>query len=110
MQELKTLPPDEKRTYGAQVNVAKQTLLESIQNKRTHIESVLIEQQLLDESIDITLPGRTQHLGSKHPITRVIEEVTDYFSVSFVTIYAGSKNLVLDRLRMGNRVYFKNKQ
>ena len=35
------------------------------------------------------------------------KEVANYFSVSFVTIDAWSKYGVLDRLRMGNRVYFK---
>ena len=39
-----------------------------------------LQQKLIAEQIDVTLPGRGQHVGSVHPVTQVRLRVNDYFS------------------------------
>ena len=38
-----------------------------------------MNQQLAEETIDVTLPSRKINIGSKHPLTRTIEEIEDLF-------------------------------
>ena len=49
----------------------------------------LINQKLESERIDITLPATKIKYGSKHPISRVIEEFEDLFLSMGYTIYDG---------------------
>lgn len=34
---------------------------------------------MAEETIDVSLPGRHIEIGSKHPLTRTIEEIEDLF-------------------------------
>jgi phenylalanyl-tRNA synthetase alpha chain len=43
------------------------------------LEEAAIQQQLENESIDVTLPGRPAKTGNHHPLTRVVEEIEDLF-------------------------------
>lgn len=38
-----------------------------------------LNKQLAEETIDVSLPGRHIEIGSKHPLTRTIEEIEDLF-------------------------------
>ena len=38
-----------------------------------------INEQLAKEAIDVTLPGRPARTGNHHPLTRVVEEIEDFF-------------------------------
>ena len=37
-----------------------------------------LNKQLAEETIDVSLPGRHIEIGSKHPLTRTIEEIETY--------------------------------
>lgn len=39
----------------------------------------LLAKRLEDEKIDVTLPGREAHLGSKHPINIILDDLESYF-------------------------------
>jgi len=44
------------------------------------LQQQLLSRRLAEERIDVTLPGRQQHYGHKHPITQVTEEVVGIFA------------------------------
>jgi phenylalanyl-tRNA synthetase alpha chain len=76
MQTLKSLPPEERRAFGANVNALK-----------TEIETALAERIAAVEasrppagSVDVTLPGREHAAGRIHPLMRVRQDVEDIFS------------------------------
>lgn len=77
MQLLKDLPAEERKEFGAQVNVIKQTITEAIEKKKEILESEAILERLKQEAVDITLPVREEKRGKIHPITKVIDEVVD---------------------------------
>ncbi len=79
MQELKNLAPEEKKSFGAQVNELKKFIEEMIEQFSKRLESEAIEKKIAQEKIDITLPGRALRLGSKHPITKTIEDMVSIF-------------------------------
>jgi phenylalanyl-tRNA synthetase alpha chain len=76
---LKEVPVSEKPHVGKLVNDLKTVLEESIENT---IQTLLLREEnsrLQSESIDVTLPGRKKQKGSKHPITRMIDEMLEIF-------------------------------
>ena len=65
---------------GQVANVAKEQLLGTIEQRKSIINQEQLAQQLQQEKIDVTLPGRGQTLGSLHPITHVRQRVERLFS------------------------------
>ena len=52
-------------------------------------ESALAATRPSGPSLDLTMPGRTQWRGAKHPVTVVIEEIEDIFRELGFTVVAG---------------------
>ena len=75
--EMRTLTPEERPAAGKALNQAKQ----KINSLFSEAESKLSNSNDGDDSssIDITLPGRKTNLGSKHPITKIIDECSKVF-------------------------------
>ncbi|WP_018394119.1 phenylalanine--tRNA ligase subunit alpha [Bacillus sp. 37MA] len=83
------LSAEERPKMGALVNVVRETISKSIEEKQELLEAAAIEQQLAQESIDVTLPGRPVKQGSHHPLTRVAEEIEDLFIGMGYTVAEG---------------------
>ena len=75
---IKELPKDQRPKAGQLLNQAKRTLEELIQAKEQELAQEQ-EQRLQKEKIDISLPGYGPPLGSKHPISIILEEIVDIF-------------------------------
>ena len=86
---LGKLLPEERPKAGAQINVAKQQVQEAINKRRAAIEQQALEARLATETIDVTLSGRGQDLGTVHPVTRTMERVSDYFGRIGFTVEQG---------------------
>ena len=81
---LGKLPPEEKKTAGAEINRAKQAIEEALNSRREAIRLLALEAKLAEESLDITLPGRSESLGGLHPVTRTLERIEGLFrSIGF---------------------------
>ncbi|MFK7978306.1 MAG: phenylalanine--tRNA ligase subunit alpha, partial [Halioglobus sp.] len=77
---LGKLPAEEKPAAGAKINVVKQELQDLIGERKSAMEASKVAEQLAQETIDVTLPGRGQTTGGIHPVTRTIERIEDFFS------------------------------
>jgi len=73
------LPAEERPKMGALVNVVRETVTEVLEERMVVLEEQAINEQLAKEAIDITLPGRPIRTGNHHPLTRVVEEIEDFF-------------------------------
>lgn len=73
------LPAEERPKMGALVNVVREAVTESLEARMTLLEEEAINAQLAKEAIDVTLPGRPIQTGNHHPLTRVVEEIEDFF-------------------------------
>lgn len=76
---MATLPAAEKPLFGQALNQAKVAIEESIHTSLEHIHTKELAAKLAADSIDVTLPGRKFAYGSKHPITKVIDEIKEIF-------------------------------
>ncbi len=86
---LGKLLPEERPKAGAQINMAKQQVQEAINQRRASFDTEALAAQLAGETIDVTLSGRGQALGTVHPVTRTMERITDYFCRIGFTVEQG---------------------
>ncbi len=77
---LGKLTPEERPDAGAKINVVKQELQDLIGARRAELERAAVNERLVQETIDVTLPGRGQSTGGIHPVTRTIERMEDFFT------------------------------
>ena len=80
MKGLGALPPEERPKVGQLVNVVKDELEGAVEQAMSAAREAATAQRLATERIDVTLPGRRHRLGSKHPVTLVVEEVSEIFA------------------------------
>ena len=80
LKNLVNLSVEEKPKVGQFVNQAKRDISACIEEKMLQLKEQELQQKLIAEQIDVTLPGRGQHVGSVHPVTQVRLRVNDYFS------------------------------
>lgn len=80
MKGLGALSIEEKKTFGAAINVEKQRFQDAINQKRDELNAAKLEAQLKAESLDVTLPGRGQAIGGLHPVTNTLERVVSLFT------------------------------
>jgi phenylalanyl-tRNA synthetase alpha chain len=79
MKQLVSLPVDEKKARGAEINAAKQQVEAALTARRQAMADAELAQQLRAESLDVTLPGRRRGSGGLHPITRAMERIEAIF-------------------------------
>lgn len=76
---MKELSVDEKKEFGRVLNELKAEVGTLFDTAREALEEKELNEKLEREKIDITLPSSKIHVGSIHPITKVIEEIEDLF-------------------------------
>jgi phenylalanyl-tRNA synthetase alpha chain len=76
---LKDIKPEDRARIGQAANEIKDRLEASINQRMEEIKAAELEERLLRETIDVTLPGRTLPKGSKHPLSQVTEEIINIF-------------------------------
>ena len=57
--------------------------------RKEELEELALNQRLLDEKIDVTLPGRNSEKGSLHPITQTLNHIQDIFTKAGFEIEIG---------------------
>lgn len=79
LKALGSLPHEERRTAGQEINKAKQTVQQEIESRREALEQAKLAAQLAAETIDVTMPGRGQASGGLHPVTRTMQRIEELF-------------------------------
>ena len=80
LKNLVHLSVEDKPKMGQLVNQAKRDISAAIEHKMLQLKEDALEQRLLAEQIDVSLPGRSRQTGSLHPVTQVKRWINDYFS------------------------------
>ena len=79
MKLLGALSSDERPAAGKAINDVKRFLQALHQECSQQLAQAEKQRKLLEERIDVTLPGRPQTQGHKHPITQISEEIQQIF-------------------------------
>lgn len=81
LKTIASLPVEEKKDFGAKVNVIKNKVASLISSKKEILDQAALDEALRTEKIDVTLPAKQRQKGSIHPISQTIEEITEIFGV-----------------------------
>lgn len=75
LEEMKSLPPEEKREAGRMINALKK----HVQEKLDAFEKEWGTSRDLKAPMDLTLPGWSRYLGSPHPLRLIQEKIENIF-------------------------------
>jgi len=80
LKTLGTLPAEERKSAGQDINRAKQDVQQALEARKESLKAAALEAKLASERIDVTLPGRGQSTGGLHPVTRTMQRIEELFS------------------------------
>ena len=90
IKKLKDVPVNEKPKMGAVLNECRQKIDGSIREKTKKIEDDELNQKLMSEDVDVTIPVKLDNLGTLHPITQTEQLLMDFFVKRGFTVRAGT--------------------
>lgn len=79
----------DKKEYGILVNQVRTTFNEEFDKKQKFLNELELNKKIESEKIDVTLPSKRIRKGSKHPMTRIEEELEDLFVSMGFDVYDG---------------------
>ncbi|MDP1877080.1 MAG: phenylalanine--tRNA ligase subunit alpha [Actinomycetota bacterium] len=77
--EIGALPPAAKAEAGKRVGEARGRVAAALKERQEALELERDERVLVEESVDVTLPTDRRPLGARHPLTTVMERISDVF-------------------------------
>ena len=83
------LSAEERPVMGQMANAVRAEIEEKLENRKAELNSALLEQKLIDEAIDVTIPGETVSMGHQHPMNMVLQEIKDIFVGMGYTVVDG---------------------
>lgn len=75
LRNISSLPEAERPQAGQRINEIKVQLAAAIES----VKEALTQKADIPDALDVTLPGRSQNLGTLHPITQVNIQIADIF-------------------------------
>jgi len=86
---LGKLSKEERPAMGEAINEAKVKIQNLIESRKEELEEVALQKRLLEERIDVTLPGRNIEKGGLHPITQTLHHIQNIFAKAGFEIEIG---------------------
>jgi phenylalanyl-tRNA synthetase alpha chain len=79
MKTLGSMSPDERQRMGPLLNGLKDRIGEGLTLRKAQLAEAALEARLMAEKVDVSLPPRPARVGSIHPISMVMEELSAIF-------------------------------
>ncbi len=84
-----SLSAEERPKVGALANEVRGAIASAIEEKQHALEEEAVNQKLVKEKIDVTLPGAPVNKGNHHPLTKITEQLEDLFLGMGYTVAEG---------------------
>ena len=79
LKEMGKLSAEERPVKGKVANEVREAIETAISTKKEELKSIEKQRKLAEEVIDVTMPAKSFKVGKKHPISQIIDEVSDIF-------------------------------
>ena len=89
MKTLGTMEAEARKAFAQELNVLKDELGDALTAKKAALESAALDARLAAEKVDVTLPVRPQADGRMHPVSQVIDEITEIFATMGFNVAEG---------------------
>lgn len=73
------LSAEERPIIGQLANEVRVSIESKIESLKAELEIAAQNEQIAKEKIDVTMPGRNREIGKIHPLTKVLEALSDIF-------------------------------
>ncbi len=80
LKQMGKLPAEERPVIGQLANEVREALTNAIAEQSKALAETALNLKLAAETVDVTIPGQRTALGHKHPLSIVIDEITDIFT------------------------------
>ncbi len=85
---LGALPAADRPLAGRGGNALKIELTERFEERRAALATADLDARLAADAIDVTLPGRAPVIGAQHPVSRMIDDLSEIFALlGFQTVF-----------------------
>jgi len=91
MKEMKTIVPEERATFGKNVNELKEWALLKFTELDEKMKALELDIRYKKEKIDVTMPAKKVKTGNLHPITQMRNQLIDVFAGMGFEIYEGTE-------------------
>lgn len=89
MKGLGAMDAEVRREAGQRLNAVKDAVAVAIEAKKSGFERAEMNERLMSEKIDVSLPVRPERIGTIHPISQTIDEVIAIFGEMGFTVAEG---------------------
>jgi len=89
LKQLGGLPPEERKSFGAEVNAARDVLTGVLGERRAALEAAVLAARLERERLDLSMPGRNADVGSLHPVNLALDRILAIFQSAGFTVATG---------------------
>ncbi len=79
LKQMGKLSPEERPVMGQFANEVRSMIENAVDEKMKELKSKAKEERLRAETLDVTMPGKAQPEGHRHPLSIVMDEVKDIF-------------------------------
>ena len=79
LKQMGSLSAQERPVVGQLANQVRADIESAVSAKAAQIESRIMSDRLVEEAIDVTLPGKEYAVGRRHPMTIVLDEAKEIF-------------------------------
>ena len=86
---LGKLSKEERPKMGEAINQAKVDVQLQLTDRKNHLETIELERRLLEEQVDVSLPGRHAEMGGLHPVTITLKRIQSLFAKNGFEVATG---------------------
>lgn len=79
LKQMGKLSPEERPVVGALANEVREAITQDIAARTKELQEAQLQQRLLEETMDVTLPGERPVQGKRHPFEKVLRELKEIF-------------------------------
>lgn len=89
LKDLGSLAPEQKKIMGQVINLLRDEIAGLFEETSLKLQEKLLQESLIKETIDITLPGHKPSLGSMHPVMRTLDKALNVLKEMGFSIHYG---------------------
>ncbi len=79
LRQMGRLSAEERPMMGQLANRLRAEIEEALDTRRAALAAAKMEMKLVTEAVDVTMPAAEMHLGHKHPMYNVLDQIKDIF-------------------------------
>ena len=79
LRQMGRLSAEERPAMGQLANQLRSDIETAIEQRRTELSEAMLQYKLEKEALDVTMPGVKPHVGHKHPMYNVLDQIKEIF-------------------------------